>query len=61
MSNATERVPRFDARAIPILLEFDQAKGVTAGALAAKVIDNSLVDQLVAERFIDKTFAKEIR
>ena len=57
----TERVPRFDSRAIPILLEFDQAKGVTADALAAKVIDNSLVDQLVAEKFIEKAFGKELR
>jgi putative hydroxymethylpyrimidine transport system substrate-binding protein len=57
----TERVPRFDSRAIPILLEFDQAKGVTADALAAKVIDNSLVDQLVAEKFIEKSFGKELR
>jgi ABC-type nitrate/sulfonate/bicarbonate transport system substrate-binding protein len=57
----TERVPRFDSRAIPILLGFDQAKGVTADALAAKVIDNSLVDQLVAEKFIEKAFGKELR
>jgi putative hydroxymethylpyrimidine transport system substrate-binding protein len=57
----TERVPRFDSRAIPILLGFDQAKGVTADALAAKVIDNSLVDQLVAEKFIEKSFGKELR
>ena len=57
----TERVPRFDSRAIPVLLEFDQAKGVTADTLAAKVIDNSLVDQLVAEKFIDKLFGNELR
>jgi NitT/TauT family transport system substrate-binding protein len=57
----TERVPRFDPRAIPTLLEFDQVKGVTADALAAKVIDNSLVDQLVAEKFIENAFGKELR
>ena len=57
----TERVPRFDSRAIAILLEFDQVKGVSADALAAKVIDNSIVDQLVAEKFIEKSFSKELR
>ena len=56
----TERVPRFDSRAIPILLKFDQAKGITADRLAAKVIDNSIVDQLVAEKFIEKSFGKEL-
>ena len=59
--NYTERTPRFDPRAIPTLLEFEQAKGINADALAAKVIDNSIVDQLVQEKFIEKLFGKEIR
>lgn len=59
--NLHGRVPRFDSRTIPNLLEFDQAIGVTADALAAKVIDNSLVDQLVAEKFIEQPFGKELR
>jgi len=57
----TERTPRFDPRAIPTLLEFEQAKGINADALAAKVIDNSIVDQLVQEKFIEKLFGKEVR
>ncbi len=59
--NYTERTPRFDPRAIPTLLEFEQAKDVNADALAAKVIDNSIIDQLVKEKFIEKLYAKEIR
>lgn len=57
----TERIPRFDSRAIPVLLEFDQVKGVTADALAPKVIDNSIVDQLAEEKFFEKVFGKELR
>ena len=61
MRTYTERVPRFDSRGIPILLEFDQAGGISTEALAAKVIDNSLVDQLVAEKFIERVYGKELR
>jgi len=57
----TERIPRFDARAIPVLLEFDPVKGVTADALEARVIDNSIVDQLAEEKFFEKFFGKELR
>ena len=57
----TERIPRFDSRAIPVLLEFDPVKGVTADALAPRVIDNSIVDQLAEEKFFDKFFGKELR
>ena len=57
----TERIPRFDSRAIPVLLEFDQVKGVTADALAPRVIDNSIVDQLAEEKFFEKFFGKELR
>lgn len=57
----TERIPRFDPRAIPTLLEFEQNKGTNPDALAAKVIDNSIVDQLVEEKFMEKLFGKELR
>jgi hypothetical protein len=57
----TERIPRFDSRAIPVLLEFDPVKGVTADALEARVIDNSIIDQLREERFFEKFFGKEHR
>jgi ABC-type nitrate/sulfonate/bicarbonate transport system substrate-binding protein len=61
VKNYTERVPRVDARVVPLLLEFDSVKGVDADALTAKVIDNSIVDQLVQEKFIQKLFGKEYR
>jgi ABC-type nitrate/sulfonate/bicarbonate transport system substrate-binding protein len=54
----TERIPRFDSRAIAVLLEFDQVKGVTADVLTARVIDNSIVDQLVEEKFMKKFLAR---
>jgi len=57
----TERTPRFDPRAIPTLLEFEHTKGINADALTAKVIDNSIVDQLVQEKFIEKLYGKEVR
>jgi NitT/TauT family transport system substrate-binding protein len=57
----TERTPRFDLRAIPTLLEFEQAKGVNPDAFAAKVVDNSIVDQLVQEKFIENLYAKDPR
>ena len=57
----TERIPRFDPRAIPVLLEFEQNKGTNAEELGARVIDNSIVDQLVRERFIEKSFGREFR
>lgn len=54
----TERTPRLDPRAIPTLLEFEQAKGVDASAFAAKAVDNSIVDQLVQAKFIEKLYAR---
>jgi hypothetical protein len=58
VKNYTERTPRLDPRVVPLLLEFDPVKGVDADTLAAKMIDNSIVDQLIAEKFIDKQFGK---
>src|SRR5581483_1318096 len=57
----TERTPRVDARVVPLLLEFDPVKGVEAEALTARMIDNSIVDQLPQEQFIQKQFGKEFR
>lgn len=57
----TERVPRLDPRVVPLLLEFDPVKGIDAETLKAKMIDNSIVDQLIAEKFIEKQFGKESR
>ena len=44
--------------AIPTLLEFEQAKGVNPDAFAAKVVDNSIVDQLIQQKFIEKLYSK---
>ena len=52
----TERVPRVDPRVVPLLLEFDSVKGVDADALTAKMIDNSIVDQVVDQKPIQKQF-----
>ena len=61
MRNYTERMPRVDARVVPLLLEFDPVKGVEADALTARMIDNSIVDQLLQEKFIQRQFGKEFR
>ncbi len=47
-----------DPRIVRLLLEFDSVKGIEPEALAAKMIDNSIVDQLIAEKFIEKQFGK---
>jgi hypothetical protein len=59
--NYTERTPRVDPRVVPLLLAFDSVKGVDSDLLVAKMIDNSLVDQLLEEKFIQKQFGKEFR
>ena len=59
--NYTETTPRVDPRVVPKLLAFDSVKGVDSDLLAAKMIDNSLVDQLLEEKFIQKQFGKEFR
>lgn len=54
----TERVPRVDPRTVATVLEFEPVKGVDAESLAPRVVDNSLVDKLAREGFIDRAFAK---
>jgi NitT/TauT family transport system substrate-binding protein len=53
-----EKTPRVDARNVATVLEFEPVKGVDAETLTPKVIDNSVVDRLVKEGFIEKVFAK---
>jgi len=53
-----EKIPRVDPRNVATTLEFEPVKGVDAEALAAKVIDNGIVDKLAKEGFIEKVFAK---
>ena len=54
----TEKNPRVDSRNVATVLEFEPVKGVDAETLAPKVIDNSVVDKLVKEGFIEKVFAR---
>lgn len=54
----TEKIPRVDRRNVATVLEFEPVKGVDAESLTAKVIDNSVVDKLVKESFIEKVSPK---
>src|SRR5262245_31352877 len=56
-----EKTPRIDPRNVATVLEFEPVKGVGAETLVPKVIDNSVVDKLVKEGFIEKVFAKTAR
>ena len=56
-----ERVPRVDPRTVSTVLEFEPIKGADAGVLAAKLIDNSIVDKLVKEGFTEKVLGKANR
>ena len=53
-----EKTPRVDGRNVATVLEFEPVKGVDAETLTPKVIDNSVVDKLAKEGFIEKVFAK---
>lgn len=54
----TDRIPRVDPRTVATVLEFEPVKGVDAETLAPKVIDNSIVEKLAKEGFIDRVFGK---
>ena len=54
----TEKTPRLDTRNVATVLEFEPVKGVDAETLTPKVIDNSVVDKLAKDGFIEKVFAK---
>jgi NitT/TauT family transport system substrate-binding protein len=57
----TEKIPRVDARNVATVLEFEPVKGVDAETLTQKVIDNSVVDKIAKEGFIEKVFGKSVR
>jgi hypothetical protein len=57
----TEKTPPVDARNIATVLEFEPVKGIDAESLTPKVIDNSIVDKIVREGFIEKIFGKSGR
>jgi ABC-type nitrate/sulfonate/bicarbonate transport system substrate-binding protein len=56
-----ERIPRVDPRTVSTVLEFEPIKGADAENLVAKLIDNSIVERLVKEGFIEKAFGKPNR
>ena len=53
-----DKTPRVDARNVATVLEFEPVKGIDAETLIPKVIDNSVVDKLAKEGFIEKVFTK---
>ena len=53
-----EKTPRVDTRNVATVLEFEPVKGVDAESLTSRVIDNSVVDKLVKDGFIEKVFGK---
>jgi NitT/TauT family transport system substrate-binding protein len=57
----TEKIPRVDARNVATVLELEPAKGADAETLTAKVIDNSIVEKIAKEGFIEKVFGKSLR
>lgn len=61
VSKFMERIPRVDPRTVSTVLEFEPIKGADAEVLAAKLIDNSIIDKLVKEGFIEKVFGKANR
>jgi len=61
VSKFLERVPRVDPRTISTAIELESIKGTNAEVLAEKLVDNSLVDRLVKEGFIEKVFSKGSR
>jgi NitT/TauT family transport system substrate-binding protein len=54
----TEKTPRVDSRNVATVLEFEPVKGVDAETLTPKVIDNSVVDKLAKDGFIEKAFSR---
>jgi ABC-type nitrate/sulfonate/bicarbonate transport system substrate-binding protein len=57
----TDRVPKVDPRTVATVLEFEPVKSVDPESLTSKVINNSIVDRLAKEGFIDKLFNKGAR
>jgi NitT/TauT family transport system substrate-binding protein len=53
-----ERIPRVDPRTISTAIEIESIKAASAEQLTEKLVDNSIVDRLVKEGFIDKVFGK---
>jgi hypothetical protein len=50
-----------DARNVATVLEFEPVKGIDAEMLIPNVIDNSIVDKIVKEGFVERVFGKPLR
>jgi len=54
-----EPIPRVDPRIVAPILDYAGIKNVDANEVAAKVIDNSVMDKLQKEPFIESLFGKK--
>ncbi|MBI4528273.1 MAG: ABC transporter substrate-binding protein [Deltaproteobacteria bacterium] len=57
----TDRIPQVDTRSVATVLESSNIKDVKPEALAEQFIDNSFVDRLAKEKFLEKVFGKDLR
>jgi len=57
----TDRVPHVDTRSVATVLDFSNIKDIKSEALSEQFIDNSFVDRLAKEKFLEKVFGKELR
>lgn len=57
----TDRVPYVDTRSVATVLDFANIKDIKPEALSEQFIDNSFVDRLAKEKFLEKVFGKELR
>ena len=57
-SKYLEPIPRVDPRIVPTILDFAGMKEVNADEVAARVIDNSLLDKLQKEKVFENLFGK---
>jgi hypothetical protein len=53
-----ERVPRVDPRTIATAVEIESIKGATTEQLTNKLVDNSIVDRLIKDGFVEKMSGK---
>jgi ABC-type nitrate/sulfonate/bicarbonate transport system substrate-binding protein len=58
-SNYLEPLPRVDPRIVPAILDFAGIKDVNPDEVAARVIDNSVLEKLQRENFFDNLFGKK--
>ena len=58
-SKYLEPIPRVDPRIVPAILDFAGMKEVNADDVAARVIDNSVLDRLQREGFFENLFGKK--